>query len=82
MCSLDELCITISSTEAQCDTHQQFLGSGGQPVCTMTIPNELLLERNDTDLSITFVSKANDHIANEIITLQHREAGEAFGSTY
>ena len=69
MCSLDELCIAISSTEAQCDTHQQFPGSSGQPVCTMTIPNQLLLEWNDTDQSITVVSKANDHIANEIIAL-------------
>ena len=43
------------------------------PVCTMKIPNQLLLEWNYTDNTITFVSKANDHIANEIITLKPTE---------
>ena len=82
MCSsLDEPCIAISPTEAQCDTHQQFPGSSGQPVCTITIPNQLLLEWNDTDRSITFVSKANNHIARDHNSQTHREAGEAFGST-
>ena len=37
------------------------------------IPNQLLLEWNRTDSSIWIVSKANDHIANEIITLKHTE---------
>ena len=57
-----------SFTEAQCGNYQQLSGGSGQPVCTMTIPNRLLLDWS----SITFVSKANDHIANEIITLKHR----------
>lgn len=81
MSSNDELCITISSDGAYRGTYQQLAGVSGHPVCTMRISNQLLLEWNYTDNSITFVSKANDHIANEIITLKHTETGETLGST-
>ena len=72
MSSTDELCITISSDVASC-TNQELSGGNVHPVCTMRIPNQLLLEWNYTDNTITFVSKANDHIANEITTLRPTE---------
>lgn len=72
MSSTDELCITISSDVAS-GTNQELSGGNVHSVCTMRIPNRLLLEWNYTDNTITFISKANDHIANKIITLRPTE---------
>ena len=74
MSQSDELRILVSSVEANCDTYQRLSGNTtGKPACTMTIPNQLLLEWSDSDSSIMLISKANDCILNEIITLKQTE---------
>ena len=61
--------------------NQELSGGNVHPVCTMRIPNQLLLEWNYTDNTITFVSKANDHVGIYNYHSQtHRAAGETTGS--
>ena len=51
---------------------QEYLYEHGTPVCVLTIPNQLLLDWNDSNTT-TFVSKANDSIINEIVTLRQEK---------
>ena len=62
-----------SSTDTIRGSYQQ-LSSNSQgeckAICTIAIPHQLLLEWNTSDPGLSFVSKANDQITNEIITLK------------
>ena len=71
--SSSELYITVSSTDAIRKSYQQLSSDSlgeHEPICTIVIPNQLLLDWNTNDCGLSFVSKANDYIINEMITLK------------
>lgn len=68
----DDLYISVSSPDTLCKSSSRVSNEHGTPVCVLTIPNQLLLDWNDSNTT-TFVSKANDNIINEIVTLRQEK---------
>ena len=74
--SNDNMYISISSPDSICKSSSRVSNEHGTPVCVLTIPNQLLLDWNDSNMTI-FVSKVNGNI-NEIITETGETPGECF----
>lgn len=68
----NDIYISISSPDSICKSSSRVFNEHGTPVCVLTIPNQLLLDWNDSNTT-TFVSKANDNIINEIVTLRQEK---------
>ena len=70
--SNDDIYISISSPDTIRKSSSRVSNEHGTPVCVLTIPNQLLLNWNDSNTT-SFVSKANDNIINEIVTLRQEK---------
>ena len=70
----DDMYTSISSPDSICKSSSRVSNEHGTPVCVLTIPNQPLLDWNNSDT--TFVRKANDNIINEIVTLRQEKCLE------